>query len=96
AVAYAVCSRMVDLYLEVAGHVERDLERAEESATTGGRVRESPDVPTPTPDPTGTTAAPEVTDSSPDPTLSAPAPTPPTTPPTSADTSGTGSPEPIG
>ncbi|MFG2103483.1 magnesium and cobalt transport protein CorA [Micromonospora echinaurantiaca] len=30
AVAYAVCSRMVDLYLEVAGHVERDLERAEE------------------------------------------------------------------
>ncbi|MEV1146058.1 magnesium and cobalt transport protein CorA [Micromonospora sp. NPDC049799] len=31
AVAYAVCSRMVDLYLEVAGHVERDLERAEES-----------------------------------------------------------------
>ncbi|MDO3704979.1 magnesium and cobalt transport protein CorA [Micromonospora sp. C28SCA-DRY-2] len=31
AVAYAVCSRMVDLYLEVAGHVERDLERAEET-----------------------------------------------------------------
>ncbi|MFC4021581.1 magnesium and cobalt transport protein CorA [Micromonospora sp. GCM10011542] len=30
AVAYAVCSRMVDLYLEVAGHVERDLERVEE------------------------------------------------------------------
>jgi len=31
-VAYAVCSRMVDLYLEVAGHVERDLERLEETA----------------------------------------------------------------
>ncbi|MGK5740468.1 magnesium and cobalt transport protein CorA [Micromonospora sp. URMC 103] len=31
AVAYTVCARMVDLYLEVAGHVERDLERVEES-----------------------------------------------------------------
>ncbi|MGN9778154.1 magnesium and cobalt transport protein CorA [Micromonospora sp. H33] len=31
AVAYAVGSRMVDLYLEVAGHVERDLERVEET-----------------------------------------------------------------
>ncbi|MFI7608385.1 magnesium and cobalt transport protein CorA [Micromonospora sp. NPDC049366] len=31
AVAYAVCDRMVDLYLEVAGHVERDLERVEEN-----------------------------------------------------------------
>ncbi|MFG3698693.1 magnesium and cobalt transport protein CorA [Micromonospora sp. NPDC047620] len=31
AVAYAVCGRMVDLYLEVAGHVERDLERVEET-----------------------------------------------------------------
>ncbi|MFV2114474.1 magnesium and cobalt transport protein CorA [Micromonospora sp. LOL_025] len=31
AVAYAVCDRMVDLYLEVAGHVERDLERIEEA-----------------------------------------------------------------
>ena len=30
AVAYAVCSRMVDEYLEVAGLVERDLERLEE------------------------------------------------------------------
>ncbi|WP_433269951.1 magnesium and cobalt transport protein CorA [Micromonospora vinacea] len=30
AVAYAVCARMVDSYLEVAGHVERDLERVEE------------------------------------------------------------------
>ncbi|MEU5724091.1 magnesium and cobalt transport protein CorA [Micromonospora sp. NPDC047738] len=30
AVAYAVCARMVDLYLEVAGHLERDLERVEE------------------------------------------------------------------
>ncbi|MFI5936862.1 magnesium and cobalt transport protein CorA [Actinoplanes sp. NPDC051494] len=32
AVAYAVCDRMVELYLEVAGQVERDLERVEESA----------------------------------------------------------------
>jgi magnesium transporter len=32
AVAYAVCSRMVDLYLDVAGSVERDLERLEEDA----------------------------------------------------------------
>ncbi|HEU4350206.1 MAG TPA: magnesium and cobalt transport protein CorA [Actinoplanes sp.] len=32
AVAYAVCSAMVDIYLEVAGHVERDLERLEEIA----------------------------------------------------------------
>ena len=31
AVAYAVCARMVDLYLEVAGHLEKDLERVEES-----------------------------------------------------------------
>jgi magnesium transporter len=31
-VAYAVCSAMVDVYLDVAGHVERDLERLEESA----------------------------------------------------------------
>ncbi|GAA2711429.1 magnesium and cobalt transport protein CorA [Micromonospora olivasterospora] len=31
AVAYAVCARMVDLYLEVAGHVEHDLERVEET-----------------------------------------------------------------
>ncbi|MEU6202680.1 magnesium and cobalt transport protein CorA [Micromonospora musae] len=31
AVAYAVCSRMVELYLEISGHLERDLERAEES-----------------------------------------------------------------
>ncbi|WP_433651190.1 magnesium and cobalt transport protein CorA [Micromonospora zamorensis] len=31
AVAYAVCARMVDSYLEVAGHVERDLERVEEA-----------------------------------------------------------------
>ena len=30
AVAYAVCSRMVDLYLDVAGHVEHDLEALEE------------------------------------------------------------------
>ena len=30
--AYAVCSAMVDVYLEVAGHVERDLERLEEDA----------------------------------------------------------------
>ena len=32
AVGYAVCSRMVDLYLDVAGSVERDLERLEEEA----------------------------------------------------------------
>ncbi len=31
-VAYAVCDRMVDLYLEVAAHVEHDLERVEEAA----------------------------------------------------------------
>ncbi|WP_229401658.1 magnesium and cobalt transport protein CorA [Micromonospora okii] len=31
AVAYAVCARMVELYLEVAGHVEKDLERVEET-----------------------------------------------------------------
>ncbi|MFR9779134.1 magnesium and cobalt transport protein CorA [Micromonospora sp. MS34] len=31
AVGYAVCARMVDLYLEVAGHLEKDLERVEES-----------------------------------------------------------------
>ncbi|MEV6488207.1 magnesium and cobalt transport protein CorA [Actinoplanes sp. NPDC051633] len=32
AVAYAVCTAMVDVYLEVARHVEDDLERLEESA----------------------------------------------------------------
>ncbi|MEH0985805.1 magnesium and cobalt transport protein CorA [Micromonospora sp. CPCC 205556] len=31
AVAYAVAARMVDLYLEVAAHLEHDLERVEES-----------------------------------------------------------------
>ncbi|SCF21709.1 magnesium transporter [Micromonospora purpureochromogenes] len=31
AVAYAVAARMVDLYLEVAAHLEKDLERVEES-----------------------------------------------------------------
>jgi magnesium transporter len=31
AVAYAVCNRMVDLYLEVAAHVEKDMEGLEES-----------------------------------------------------------------
>ncbi|SCE87235.1 magnesium transporter [Micromonospora matsumotoense] len=31
AVAYAVTARMVDLYLEVAAHLEQDLERVEES-----------------------------------------------------------------
>jgi magnesium transporter len=36
AVAYAVCSRMVDLYLEVAAHVEDDLERLERSAFAVG------------------------------------------------------------
>jgi magnesium transporter len=38
AVGYAVCSRMVDLYLDVAGHVERDLERLEESAFAADRA----------------------------------------------------------
>ena len=37
AVAHAVCSRMVDLYLDVAGHVEKDLERLEESAFAADR-----------------------------------------------------------
>jgi magnesium transporter len=32
AVAYAVCERMVDLYLDVAGQVERDLETVEANA----------------------------------------------------------------
>jgi len=41
-VAYAVCSRMVDLYLEVAGHVERDLERLEETAFSADQ---SPSIP---------------------------------------------------
>jgi magnesium transporter len=40
AVAYAVCDRMVDLYLDVAGHVERDLERVEEEAFATDRVAE--------------------------------------------------------
>lgn len=31
-VAYAVCSRMVDLYLDVAASVERDMERLEDTA----------------------------------------------------------------
>ena len=37
AVAYAVCTAMVDQYLEVAGHVERDLERLEEVAFAADR-----------------------------------------------------------
>jgi magnesium transporter len=41
AVAYAVSSRMVDAYLEVAGHVENDLERLEEAAFATDR---SPDI----------------------------------------------------
>ena len=40
-VAYAVCSRMVDLYLDVAVQVERDLERLEETAFA---PQGSPDV----------------------------------------------------
>ncbi|MFB9357725.1 magnesium and cobalt transport protein CorA [Actinoplanes nipponensis] len=36
AVAYAVCDRMVELYLDVAGHVERDLEALEEVAFSPG------------------------------------------------------------
>jgi magnesium transporter len=38
AVAYAVCSAMVDLYLDVAGHVEKDLERLEEIAFASDRA----------------------------------------------------------
>jgi magnesium transporter len=41
AVAYAVCSRMVDGYLDVAASVERDLEHLEEAAFT---VDRSPDI----------------------------------------------------
>jgi len=37
AVAYAVSSRMVDLYLDVAGHVERDLEALEEVAFSASK-----------------------------------------------------------
>src|SRR3954447_24457041 len=37
AVAYAVCSRMVDLYLDVAGHVEHDLEALEEVAFSASK-----------------------------------------------------------
>ena len=37
AVAYAVCNRMVDLYLEVAAHVERDLEALEEVAFSASK-----------------------------------------------------------
>jgi magnesium transporter len=42
AVAYAVCSRMVDVYLDVAGSVERDLERLEETAFA---AEKSPSIP---------------------------------------------------
>jgi len=41
-VAYAVCSRMVDLYLDVAGNVERDMERLEENAFSADK---SPGIP---------------------------------------------------
>lgn len=41
-VAYAVISSMVDGYLEVAGHVERDLERLEETAFSSDH---SPGIP---------------------------------------------------
>ena len=41
AVAYAVCNRMVELYLDVAGHVERDLEALEEVAFA---VDKAPDI----------------------------------------------------
>ncbi len=36
-VAYAVCAAMVDLYLDVAAHVEKDLERLEEIAFAADR-----------------------------------------------------------
>jgi magnesium transporter len=42
AVVYAVSSAMVDVYLEVAGHVEKDLEHLEETAFGAGR---SPSIP---------------------------------------------------
>ncbi|PRY21052.1 magnesium and cobalt transport protein CorA [Pseudosporangium ferrugineum] len=41
AVAYAVCDRMVDLYLDVAGHVERDLEALEAIAFAADKA---PDI----------------------------------------------------
>ena len=37
-VAYAVCNRMVDLYLDVAGNVERDMERLEETAFSADKT----------------------------------------------------------
>ncbi|WP_229073075.1 magnesium and cobalt transport protein CorA [Actinoplanes sp. DH11] len=40
AVAYAVSSRMVDSYLDVAGHVEHDLDRIEEETFTTSRRSE--------------------------------------------------------
>jgi magnesium transporter len=36
AVGYAICARMVDLYLDVAGHVEKDLEKIEETTFARG------------------------------------------------------------
>jgi magnesium transporter len=41
-VAYAVCNRMVELYLDVAGNVERDMERLEENAFSADK---SPGIP---------------------------------------------------
>ncbi|MEV4639363.1 magnesium and cobalt transport protein CorA [Actinoplanes sp. NPDC049548] len=41
AVAYAVCERMVDIYLDVAGHVERDLEALETIAFAADKA---PDI----------------------------------------------------
>jgi magnesium transporter len=39
-VAYAICGRMIDLYLDVAAHVERDLERVEEDSFADERTSE--------------------------------------------------------
>ncbi|EEP69852.1 Mg2+ transporter corA [Micromonospora sp. ATCC 39149] len=44
AVAYAVCARMVELYLEVAGHVETDLERLEETVFARERSADIPQI----------------------------------------------------
>jgi magnesium/cobalt transport protein CorA len=38
AVAHAVCARMIDVYLEVAGHLEIDLERIEETVFARDRI----------------------------------------------------------
>ncbi|MFC8850159.1 MULTISPECIES: magnesium and cobalt transport protein CorA [unclassified Micromonospora] len=44
AVAYAVCARMVAQYLDVAGHVETDLERLEETVFARERTADIPHI----------------------------------------------------